>query len=167
MDFSHSSQISRQHYTKTLNLYPEGEKEADRETHGAAIWMQTPKKLARLHLATVGEISLFIYCGRHKEIRTNQICLELDITWLDIHQIMKRELIERYLSSHPGRTGGRGGGGQNRFWDQLNNSKTVSDMGGLQNELIPITTHPERTPNRVVVNRRPQIEHIMWVRPAV
>ena len=35
----------------------------------------------------------------------------------------KRQLLERYLSSYPGRTGG-----QQRFWSQLNNSKAVRDM---------------------------------------
>ena len=47
MDWSHSPQASEQHNATSLNLESRGEKkkEHDRETHGAAIWKQTPKKL--------------------------------------------------------------------------------------------------------------------------
>ena len=48
MDWSHSLQGSRQHYTTSLNLESIWEKkikEGDRETHIAAIWKQTSKKL--------------------------------------------------------------------------------------------------------------------------
>ena len=48
MDWQRSPQASRQHYTTSLDLKSRGEKEKNdnRQTHGAAIWKQTSKKLA-------------------------------------------------------------------------------------------------------------------------
>ena len=47
MDWSHSPQASRQHYTTSFNLEPRGEKKkstTEKQTRGLDIWKQTSKK---------------------------------------------------------------------------------------------------------------------------
>ena len=95
------------------------------------------------------------------------------VDFLPIDEAVASRAVFGIVSASDGRTGGR----KCSFWIQLNNSKTVRDRPyvSYNGELIGInvrgieSAHPwsPRTPNRGVVNWRPQIEHIMWGRRTV